>query len=274
MIEKINEAKDFISTFTNNKNVETMIVLGSGMGGFEDNYEPLSQVDYSDIPNFLTPSIEGHAGKLSLVSINNKLTAILSGRAHYYEGYPIQDLVIPIRAFSLLGVKNLVLTNAAGGISDNYVPGDIISITDHINLTGDNPLIGKNLDTFGPRFPDMSEVYSRNFLKLAEKVSENHFEFKTGIYAWFTGPSYETPAEVQYAKNIGADLVGMSTVPEAIVAKHAGMEISAFSLVTNLAAGISKDPLNHEEVVEIADKSKQKLQGFMKEFLSELNSDN
>ena len=118
------------------------------------------------------------------------------------------------------------------------------------------------------------EVYSRNFLKLAEKVSENHFEFKTGIYAWFTGPSYETPAEVQYAKNIGADLVGMSTVPEAIVAKHAGMEISAFSLVTNLAAGISKDPLNHEEVVEIADKSKQKLQGFMKEFLSELNSDN
>ena len=220
MIEKINEAKDFISTFTNNKNIDTMIILGSGMGGFEDNYEPLSQVDYSDIPNFLTPSIEGHAGKLSLVSINNKLTAILSGRAHYYEGYPIQDLVIPIRAFSLLGVKNLVLTNAAGGIS------------------------------------------------------ENHFQFKTGIYAWFTGPSYETPAEVQYAKNIGADLVGMSTVPEAIVAKHAGMEISAFSLVTNLAAGISKDPLNHEEVVEIADKSKQKLQGFMKEFLSELNSDN
>ena len=155
MIEKINEAKDFISTFTNNKNIDTMIVLGSGMGGFEDNYEPLSQVDYSDIPNFLTPSIEGHAGKLSLVSINNKLTAILSGRAHYYEGYPIQDLVIPIRAFSLLGVKNLVLTNAAGGISDNYVPGDIISITDHINLTGDNPLIGKNLDTFGPRFPDI-----------------------------------------------------------------------------------------------------------------------
>ena len=274
MIEKINEAKDFISELINNQKIETMIILGSGMGGFEENYDPLYQVDYSDIPNFLAPSVEGHAGKLSIVSINEKLTAILSGRAHYYEGYPIQDLVIPVRAFSQLGVKNLILTNAAGGISENYVPGDIISITDHINLTGNNPLMGKNFDTFGPRFPDMSEVYDKNFINLAKKVSKNHFDFKTGIYAWFTGPSYETPAEVQFAKRIGADLVGMSTVPEAIVAKHAGMSICAFSLVTNLAAGISKNPLNHEEVVEIADQSKKKLQGFMKEFLTELNSDN
>ena len=274
MIEKINEAKDFISKLTNNQKIETMIILGSGMGGFEENYDPLYQVDYSDIPNFLAPSVEGHAGKLSIVSINEKLTAILSGRAHYYEGYPIQDLVIPVRAFSQLGVKNLILTNAAGGISENYDPGDIISITDHINLTGNNPLMGKNFDTFGPRFPDMSEVYDKNFINLAKKVSKNHFDFKTGIYAWFTGPSYETPAEVQFAKRIGADLVGMSTVPEAIVAKHAGMNICAFSLVTNLAAGISKNPLNHEEVVEIADQSKKKLQGFMKEFLTELNSDN
>jgi len=274
MIKKINEAKEFISALIKNQEIETMIILGSGMGGFEENYEPIYQIDYSDIPNFLTPSIEGHAGKLSIVSINEKLTAILSGRAHYYEGYPIQDLVIPVRTFSLLGVKNLILTNAAGGISEDYEPGDIVSITDHINLTGNNPLIGKNLDMFGPRFPDMSEVYDEKFQNLAKEVASNHFEYKTGIYAWFTGPSYETPAEVQFAKNIGADLVGMSTVPEAIVAKHAGMKISAFSLVTNLAAGISKNPLNHEEVVEIADQSKQKLQGFMKEFLIELNSDN
>ena len=274
MIEKINEAKEFISALINNQEIETMIILGSGMGGFEENYEPIYQIDYSDIPNFLTPSIEGHAGKLSIVTINEKLTAILSGRAHYYEGYPIQDLVIPVRTFSLLGVKNLILTNAAGGISEDYEPGDIVSITDHINLTGNNPLIGKNLDMFGPRFPDMSEVYDKKFQNLAKEVAKNHFDYKTGIYAWFTGPSYETPAEVQYAKNIGADLVGMSTVPEAIVAKHAGMKISAFSLVTNLAAGISKNPLNHEEVVEIADQSKQKLQGFMKEYLIELNSDN
>lgn len=274
MIEKINEAKEFISALINNQEIETMIILGSGMGGFEENYEPIYQINYSDIPNFLTPSIEGHAGKLSIVTINEKLTAILSGRAHYYEGYPIQDLVIPVRTFSLLGVKNLILTNAAGGISEDYEPGDIVSITDHINLTGNNPLIGKNLDMFGPRFPDMSEVYDKKFQNLAKEVARNHFDYKTGIYAWFTGPSYETPAEVQFAKNIGADLVGMSTVPEAIVAKHAGMKISAFSLVTNLAAGISKNPLNHEEVVEIADQSKQKLQGFMKEYLIELNSDN
>ena len=130
MIEKINEAKDFIFKLINNQKIETMIILGSGMGGFEENYDPLYQVDYSDIPNFLAPSVEGHAGKLSIVSIYEKLTAILSGRAHYYEGYPIQDLVIPVRAFSQLGVKNLILTNAAGGISENYDPGDIISITD------------------------------------------------------------------------------------------------------------------------------------------------
>ena len=197
----------------------------------------------------------------------------MSGRAHYYEGYPIQDLVLPIRVFSLLGVKKLVLTNAAGGVADNFIPGDIVAITDHINLTGNNPLIGKNLNEFGPRFPDMSEVYSKELLKIAEKISQNNFEYKTGIYAWFTGPSYETPAEVQFAKKIGADLVGMSTVPEAIVAKHCGMEISAFSLVTNLAAGISKNPLDHNEVIEIANNSKMKLQSFMQEFLIAINSD-
>ena len=260
MIEKINEAKDFISKITNNQNIDTMIILGSGMGGFEDNYEPLNQLDYSEIPNFLTPSIEGHAGKLTLVTINDKLTAILSGRAHYYEGYPIQELVIPVRAFSLLGVKNLVLTNAAGGIADKYVPGDIISITDHINLTGDNPLIGKNLDMFGPRFPDMSEVYSKNFLGLAEKVAKNHFEFKTGIYAWFTGPSYETPAEVQFAKYIGADLVGMSTVPEVILANFFGLKVAAISVITNMAAGLSEETISHDQTKRVASLCEKKLQ--------------
>jgi purine-nucleoside phosphorylase len=244
------------------------------MSGFEKNYEIIHQVSYSDIPNFLQPSIEGHSGTLSIVEIKGRYTAILSGRAHYYEGYPIQELVIPVRTFSSLGAKNLILTNAAGGISSNYNPGDIVSITDHINLTGDNPLIGKNLDDFGPRFPDMSEVYSKQFLQIAESIAQNHFEFKTGIYAWFTGPTYETPAEVNFAKKIGADLVGMSTVPEAIVAKHAGMKVSAFSLVTNLAAGISDSPLDHNEVIEIAELSKAKLQTFMKEFLSQINISN
>jgi len=274
MLDKINEAKKFINELTSNKKIYTVIILGSGMSGFEKNYDIIHQVSYSDIPNFLQPSIEGHSGTLSIVEIEEEYTAILSGRAHYYEGYPIQELVIPVRTFSSLGATNLILTNAAGGISSNYNPGDIVSITDHINLTGDNPLIGKNLDEFGPRFPDMSEVYSKQFLQIAESIAQNHFEFKTGIYAWFTGPTYETPAEVNFAKNIGADLVGMSTVPEAIVAKHAGMKVGAFSLVTNLAAGISDSPLDHNEVIEIAELSKMKLQTFMKEFLSQINISN
>ena len=274
MIEKIIQSKAFISEIIEGKTIESVIVLGSGMSGFEENYKPLYQLNYSEIPNFLQPSIEGHSGKLSIVNIEGKITAILSGRAHFYEGYPIQELVIPIRTFIMLGAKTLILTNAAGGISSESIPGDIVAITDHINLTGDNPLIGKNLEEFGPRFPDMSEVYNSELLTLAEKVAKNHFEFKTGVYAWFTGPSYETPAEVNFAKNIGADLVGMSTVPEAIVAKHAGIKTIAFSLVTNLAAGISENPLDHNEVIEIAEKSKVKLQNFMKEFLSEINIGN
>ncbi|MDA3013169.1 MAG: purine-nucleoside phosphorylase [Actinomycetota bacterium] len=273
MKNKILEAKSHIEKIIHSNKVESLIVLGSGMSGFEDNYDHIAQINYSEVPHFLKPSIEGHSGKLSFVKINNQITGILSGRAHYYEGYPIHELVLPIRVFSLLGVKKIVLTNAAGGIADNYVPGDIVAINDHINLTGNNPLIGKNLEEFGPRFPDMSEVYSKYFLNIAKKVSENTFEFKTGVYAWFTGPSYETPAEVQFAKNIGADLVGMSTVPEAIVAKHCGMEVAAFSLVTNLAAGISKNPLDHNEVIEIANNSKLKLQSFMKEFLIAINTD-
>ena len=272
-MEKIIESKNFISEIIDNRSVETLIVLGSGMSGFEEKYDHEYQINYSEVPNFITPSVEGHSGKLSFVSIENKLTAILSGRAHFYEGYPIQDIVLPIRAFSLLGIKTLVLTNAAGGVSSNYEPGDIVSIYDHINLAGTNPLIGKNLDEFGPRFPDMSEVYDKNLIELAKVVSEGHFQFKSGVYAWFTGPSYETPSEVNYAKIIGADLVGMSTVPEAIIAKHAGVKVAAFSLVTNLAAGISKNPLDHNEVIEIANSSRDKLQNFMIKYLEQINSD-
>jgi purine-nucleoside phosphorylase len=175
MLDKINEAKNFINKLTSNKDIHTVIILGSGMSGFEKNYEIIHQVSYSEIPNFLQPSIEGHSGTLSVVEIEGRYTAILSGRAHYYEGYPIQELVIPVRTFSSLGAINLILTNAAGGISSNYNPGDIVSITDHINLTGDNPLIGKNLDDFGPRFPDMSEVYSKQFLQIAESICKKSF---------------------------------------------------------------------------------------------------
>jgi len=271
MYKKIKESSDFIKKSIENQTIHSAIILGSGMGGFEKKFENIYSFDYSEVPHFIKPSVQGHSGNLSIVKFGNKLTAILSGRAHYYEGYDIKDIVLPTRVLADLGIKTLVLTNAAGGVSENYEPGDIVNIKDHINLTGNNPLIGKNLDELGPRFPDMTEVYNENLRELAQKISENLFQYKDGIYAWFTGPTYETPSEVNFAKTIGADLVGMSTVPEAIVARHSGIKVSAFSLVTNLAAGISKEPLSHDEVIEIAEKSKDKLQNFMEKFLIEIN---
>ena len=270
MLDKINEASNYLKENFNSK-VSSAIILGSGMGGFENSFKPIATFDYSEIPNFIKPAVQGHTGTLTFVEVENKITAILSGRAHYYEGYDIHDLVLPTRVIANLGIKNLIVTNAAGGINSNFSPGDIVAIKDHINLTGNNPLIGKNLDEFGPRFPDMSEVYSLKFRDLAKEVSKEYFEYKEGVYAWFTGPTYETPSEVNFAKTIGADLVGMSTVPEAIVAKHSGIEITAFSLVTNLAAGISDSPLSHEEVIEIADKTSKTFQNFMRSFLGQIN---
>ena len=271
MYKKIKESSDFITKSIENQTINSAIILGSGMGGFEEKFEKIYSFDYSEVPHFIKPSVQGHSGNLSIVKFGDKLTAILSGRAHYYEGYDIKDIVLPTRVLADLGIKTLVLTNAAGGVSENYVPGDIVNIRDHINLTGNNPLIGKNLDELGPRFPDMTEVYNENLRELAQNISENLFQYKDGIYAWFTGPTYETPSEVNFAKIIGADLVGMSTVPEAIVARHSGIKVSAFSLVTNLAAGISKEPLSHDEVIQIAELSKDKLQNFMEKFLIEIN---
>lgn len=274
MYKKIKETSQYIKEATKNETINSAIILGSGMGGFENRFESKYSIDYGDIPNFIKPSVEGHAGNLSIVEFGNKLTAILSGRAHYYEGYDISDIVLPTRALIDLGINTLVITNAAGGISENYEPGDIVNIKDHINLTGSNPLMGKNIDELGPRFPDMTDTYNKELRKLAESISKDIFKYKDGVYAWFTGPTYETPAEVSFAKAIGADLVGMSTVPEAIVGNHAGINISAFSLVTNLAAGISKEPLSHDEVIDIANKSKDKLQSFMELFLTEINLTN
>ena len=274
MYKKIKETSQFLKEATNNESIYSAIILGSGMGGFENKFDSMYSIDYGDIPNFIKPSVEGHAGNLSIVEFGNKLTAILSGRAHYYEGYDISDIVLPTRALIDLGINTLVITNAAGGISENYEPGDIVNIKDHINLTGSNPLMGKNIDELGPRFPDMTDTYNKELRKLAKNISKDFFKYKDGTYAWFTGPTYETPAEVSFAKAIGADLVGMSTVPEAIVGNHAGINICAFSLVTNLAAGISKEPLSHDEVIDIANQSKDKLQSFMELFLTEINLTN
>ena len=274
MYKKINETSKFINKFINNESIHSAIILGSGMSGFDENFKPEFSIDYSEIPNFIKPSVEGHSGKLSFIKFGGKLTAVLSGRAHYYEGYDISEIVLPTRVLAHLGIKTLVLTNAAGGIAENYLPGDIVNIKDHINLTGNNPLIGKNIDELGPRFPDMTNTYDEKLRDLAKNTANELFEYKDGIYAWFTGPTYETPSEVKFAQSIGADLVGMSTVPEAIVARHSGVKVSAFSLVTNLAAGISKEPLSHDEVIETANIAKNKLQSFMEQFLIKINLTN
>ena len=274
MYKTIKETSEFISKSINNEDIYSAIILGSGMSGFEDNFEAEYSFDYSDIPNFIKPSVEGHTGNLSFIKFGDKLTAVLSGRAHYYEGYDISEIVLPTRVLAALGVKTLVLTNAAGGVAKDYKPGDIVNIKDHINLTGSNPLIGKNIDEMGSRFPDMTNAYDEELRSLAKKTCDQLFDYKDGVYAWFTGPTYETPSEVKYAQNIGADLVGMSTVPEVIVARHSGIKVSAFSLVTNLAAGISKEPLSHDEVIETANMAKNKLQNFMKNFLIQINSTN
>ena len=274
MYKKIDETSKFINKFINNESIHSAIILGSGMSGFDENFKPELSIDYSEIPNFIKPSVEGHSGKLSIIEFGGKLTAVLSGRAHYYEGYDISEIVLPTRVLAHLGINTLILTNAAGGIADNYLPGDIVNIKDHINLTGNNPLIGKNIDELGPRFPDMTNTYDENLRDLAKNTANELFEYKDGVYAWFTGPTYETPSEVKFAKSIGADLVGMSTVPEAIVARHSGVKVSAFSLVTNLAAGISKDPLSHDEVIETANIAKNKLQNFMEQYLIKINLSN
>ena len=274
MYKKINETSKFINKFINNESIHSAIILGSGMSGFDENFKHEFSIDYSEIPNFIKPTVEGHSGKLSIIEFGGKLTAVLSGRAHYYEGYDISEIVLPTRVLAHLGIKTLILTNAAGGIAENYLPGDIVNIKDHINLTGNNPLIGKNIEELGPRFPDMTNTYDENLRDLAKNTANKLFEYKDGVYAWFTGPTYETPSEIKFAQSIGADLVGMSTVPEAIVARHSGVKVSAFSLVTNLAAGISKDPLSHDEVIETANIAKNKLQSFMEQFLIKINLTN
>ena len=266
MLDKINEASNYLKENFNSE-VSSAIILGSGMGGFENSFDPIATFDYSEIPNFIKPAVQGHSGTLTFVEVEDKIPAILSGRAHYYEGYDIHDLVLPTRVLATLGIKNLIVTNAAGGINDNYSPGDIVAIKDHINLTGNNPLIGKNLDEFGPRFPDMSEVYCLKFRDLAKEVSKEYFEYKEGVYAWFTGPTYETPSEIKKIKSLGGDVIGMSTMPEIIKANEYGMNVIGLSCLSNYASGISKNPLTHKDVLNEVNKSKNIFTNLLSDFI-------
>jgi purine-nucleoside phosphorylase len=233
------------------------LVLGSGLGGFADEFATATRIPYAKIPKFPTSTAIGHAGQLVLGIVEGIEVVGMQGRVHLYEGYSVQDVAFPVRVCARMGVKAVILTNAAGGIKKEFTQGRLVVISDHINLQGANPLMGANEEKFGPRFPDMSAAYDKTFRELA--LAEGRrlgIELGEGVYAALAGPSYETPAEIRYLRTIGADLAGMSTVPEVIAARHAGLRVLGISCVTNAASGILNQPLDHKEVLETAERVK------------------
>jgi purine-nucleoside phosphorylase len=231
------------------------VVLGSGLGAFADELKDAVVIHYADIPHFPHSTAIGHAGRLVIGTLGGLTVAAMQGRVHQYEGYSAREAAFPVRVLARLGVKSLVLTNAAGGINTAYAQGALVMLSDHINLQGSNPLLGPNDDRFGTRFPGMSHAYSVRYRELAQQAArELGIDLKQGVYAALSGPSYETPAEIRYLRTIGADLVGMSTVPEVIVARHMGLEVLAISCVTNMAAGLSSGEINHQEVLETGER--------------------
>ncbi len=247
------------------------VVLGSGLGAFADELTDPIAIPYSAIPGWPVSTAAGHSGKLVFGKLGKLDVAVMAGRAHLYEGYTPAQVTLGVRVLRHLGVRSIVFTNAAGGINLSYSQGALVLISDHINLQGSNPLIGPNNDSEGPRFPDMTEAYSAVYRSMARQVArELNIQLDEGVYAALTGPSYETPAEIRYLGAIGADLVGMSTVPEVIVANHLGTQVLAISCVTNMAAGISPQKLDHKEVMETADRVRDTLIRFLKALLPKL----
>jgi purine-nucleoside phosphorylase len=231
------------------------LVLGSGLGAFADSLSDATRIPYADIPSFPQSTAIGHAGRLVIGNAASVPVAAMQGRVHQYEGYTAHEVSFPIRVFARMGIKSVILTNAAGGINLGYSQGALVLLRDHINLQGTNPLIGPNDDRFGVRFPDMTHAYSRAFREIArEEAAKQSLMLHEGVYAALLGPSYETPAEIEYLRRIGADLVGMSTVAEVIAARHMGLNVLAISCVTNMAAGILDQPLSHAEVMETGER--------------------
>ena len=249
---RIRNAVDYIRSRTDAEPTFGMI-LGSGLGDFADTLENRQVIPFTDIPDFPAATVPGHAGAFVFGRKHGKSIVCLQGRLHYYEGHSMDVLTIPVRIMARLGVQTLVLTNAAGGVNKNYRPGDLMLITDHINYSGSNPLIGVNDPELGPRFPDVTDLYSAGLrLKIKLAAVESGIGLRQGVYMMFSGPSYETPAEIRMARILGADAVGMSTVPEAIVAAQCGIHCLGISCITNLAAGVSPHKLSHQEVMETA----------------------
>lgn len=259
----IEEAKQFIQGKTSHvPNVG--IILGSGLGDLADKLEDAVSIPYTEIPHFSSSKAVGHANELVLGTLNNQTVVAMKGRYHYYEGYTLDEVTFPVRVIKALGADNLIITNACGAVNTSFNPGELMLITDHINLVGTNPLIGQNNDALGTRFPDVSEVYNKGLRKIAEDVAgEQDIKLQEGVYGWWSGPVYETPAEIRMIRTLGADAVGMSTVPEAVVAVHGGMNVLGISCLTNMACGILDQPLSHDEVIEVAAQVRGKFIGLV-----------
>ncbi|MES5266839.1 purine-nucleoside phosphorylase [Priestia megaterium] len=266
--EKVQQTKDYLLSQIDQL-PSIGLVLGSGLGILADEIENPIYIPYNEIPHFPASTVTGHAGRMVIGDLKGKRVIAMQGRFHYYEGHSLEAVTYPIRIMKAIGVQQIIVTNAAGGINPNFKPGDLMIIQDHINLTSQNPLIGQNEEEFGERFPDMSEAYSKKLIALAKDVaSKNKINMVEGIYAGMLGPSYETPAEVNFLSIIGASAVGMSTVPEVIVAQHSGLEVLGISCISNMAAGISEHSLTHDEVMETTENIKAQFLQLVKEVIA------
>lgn len=247
------------------------VILGSGLGDYAEALEDAAKLPYSEIPGFPRSTVAGHAGMWCCGTLHGKRVVMMQGRFHYYEGYGMKDVTLPVRVMQKIGVKTLIVTNAAGGVNLGYHPGELMVIGDIFSMTAQNPLIGPNLDAFGPRFPDMSCAFDKELRALAhECANEQGFALREGVYAQMTGPTYETPAEIRMLRTLGADAVGMSTVPEVIVARHGGMRVLGISCITNMAAGILDQPLNHAEVTETANRVKGQFRNLLDRIIEKM----
>ena len=247
------------------------VILGSGLGDYAEALEDAVKLPYSEIPGFPRSTVAGHAGMWCCGTLYGKRVVMMQGRFHYYEGYGMKDVTLPVRVMQKIGVKTLIVTNAAGGVNLGYHPGELMVIGDIFSMTAQNPLIGPNLDAFGPRFPDMSCAFDKELRALAhECANEQGFALREGVYAQMTGPTYETPAEIRMLRTLGADAVGMSTVPEVIVARHGGMCVLGISCITNMAAGILDQPLNHAEVTETANRVKGQFRNLLDRIIEKM----
>lgn len=249
------------------------LILGSGLGVLADEITEPVKIPYNEIPDFPVSTVEGHAGQLVFGDLNGVSVVAMQGRFHYYEGYSFEKVTFPVRVMKELGVETLIVTNAAGGVNETFTPGDLMLISDHINNMGSNPLIGRNDSKLGVRFPDMSEAYSKDLRKRAKEIAQElNINVKEGVYVGNTGPTYETPAEVRMLRVLGGDAVGMSTVPEVIVARHAGLRVLGISCISNMAAGILDQPLNHEEVIETTEKVKKDFLQYVKALVKNMGA--